>query len=291
MLSGARHHHVHQWAPRDDTQAPSSRPEGIRKSRVLAILGARDAGFTLIELLVAMVAGMVVIGALYTIMEVSLAQSTKIANETYASQLGRTAMTKMVDELHDACMSSEATPVQSTEKGTETNRSNATKLIFINTISGAPVPSASETYKHEIVWGAESGSSTSGTLTDNVRSGATGTWPQISTWNAAVKEQIATHVTRRVLSGVSMPIFTYYRYASSSSKAAGALEEISLAKEASGELSEKSAAEAAAVEINFNAGATNATTSLERSIPLSDLVTFAFSAPNQETPIKDAPCQ
>lgn len=252
--------------------------------------GAADAGFTLIELLVAMLAGMVVIGALYTILEVSLAQSTKIANETYASQLGRTAMTKMVDELHDACMSSEVTPVQSYE-GAESNRSNGTKLIFVNTLSGNPVPAASETYKHEIIWATEPGSTTSGTLTDYVRTGASGTWPKITTWSAAAKEQIAAHVQRRVISGTTKPVFSYYKYASTSSQAAGALEEIPLSKEPYEELSEKSAATVAAVEINFNAGATSAGASLERPVPLSDLVTFAFSAPNQETPIKDAPCQ
>lgn len=251
---------------------------------------AGESGVSLIELLVALVAGLVVMGALYTILEVSLAQSTKIANETYADQLGRTAMTKMVDELHNACMSAEATPVRSYEKG-ETKKSNATKLIFIGTNSASPVPTASETYRHEIVWTKESGSSSSGTLTDYVSNGSTGTWPQISTWGAAKTELIATHISRRIVNGVSKPLFSYFKYASSSNKATGALEEMSLAKESNEELSEKTATEVAAVEINFNAGATSATASLERSVALSDLVTFAFSAPNQETPIKDAPCQ
>jgi prepilin-type N-terminal cleavage/methylation domain-containing protein len=257
----------------------------------LARLRSSETGFTLIELLVAMVAGLVVMGALYTILEVSLAQSTKIANETYADQLGRTAMTKIVDELHNACMSSEVTPIQSDEKAGEVDKSSATKLVFVNTISGNPVPAAGETYKHEIVWAAEPGSTTSGTLTDQVRAGTAGTWPKISAWSAAKEEQLATHITRRVVSGTTKPIFTYFKYAATSSEASGALEEISLAKETGEELSEKSATETAAVEVNFNAGATNANSSLERSIALSDRVTFAFSAPNQETPIKDAPCQ
>lgn len=237
------------------------------------------AGFTLIELLVAMVAGIVVIGALYTILEVSLVQSTKVANETYAGQLGRTAMTKIVDELHNACISSEFTPVQSTEKAGE--KSSGTKLIFINTYSKTPVPTVKEAYRHEIVWSAESGSTTRGTLTDNLRQGASGAWPNISTWAAATKELIGSHISL-----VNSKIFTYDKYGTSSSEAKGALEEIK-----SEELTEKSASEVAAVEVNFGAAASTANASLERSITLSDLVTFAFSAPSQETPIKDGPCQ
>lgn len=238
-----------------------------------------DAGFTLIELLVAMVAGIVVIGALYTILEVSLLQSTKVANETYAAQLGRTAMTKLVDELHNACISTEFTPVQSSEKAGE--KTTGTKLIFINTYSKTPVPAIKEAYRHEVVWSAESGSTTRGTLTDNVRQGAGGSWPSITSWGTATKESIASRISL-----VKSRIFTYYKYGSSSSEEKGALEEIK-----SEELTEKSAAEVAAVEINFGAAATSANSTLERSITLSNLVTFAFSAPSQETPIKDGPCQ
>lgn len=240
---------------------------------------AGTAGFTLIEMLVAMVAGIVVLGALYTILEVSLTQSTKVANETYAGQLGRTVMTKLVDELHNACISSEFTPVQSSEKAGE--KSTGTKLIFINTYSKAPVPEVKEAYKHEIVWSAESGSTTSGTLTDNVRQGASGSWPTVASWGTATKEQIGSRISL-----VKSKIFTYYKYGASSSETKGALEEIK-----SEELTEKSASEVAAVELNFGAAATAGNSSLERSITLSNLVTFAFSAPSQETPIKDGPCQ
>jgi type II secretory pathway pseudopilin PulG len=242
---------------------------------------AADAGFTLIEQLVAMIAGIVVIGALYTILEVSLVQSTKVANETYASQLGRTVMTKVVDELHNACISSEFTPVQSNEKTGETNKSSVTKLIFINTNSKEAVPAVSEIYKHELVWSAETGSTTTGTLTDNIRKGTGGSWPSVSAWSTATKELIGTRISL-----VKSKIFTYYKYGSSSTEEKGALEEIK-----SEELTEKTAAEVAGVEVNFSAAGSSANSSLERSINLSDLVTFAFSAPSQETPIKDGPCQ
>jgi prepilin-type N-terminal cleavage/methylation domain-containing protein len=276
MLSARRHQKSKSCADRRATDELASRAPVPRTLRRLVV---NTAGFTLIELLVAMVAGIVVIGALYTILEVSLVQSTKVANETYASQLGRTVMTKIVDELHNACISSEFTPVQSTEKAGE--KSSNTKLIFINTYNKEPVPAIKEAYRHEIVWTAEAGSTTRGTLTDNIRQGASGTWPNVLTWGTATKELIGSRISL-----VNSKIFTYYKYATSSSQEKGALEEIK-----SEELTEKSASEVAAVEVNFNAAATTANSSLERSITLSNLVTFAFSAPSQETPIKDGPCQ
>ena len=60
----------------------------------------------------AMVVGIVVTGALFAILEVSLHQTSRITDRVQATQLGRTAMTKMVDELHSGCLAREFAPVQ-----------------------------------------------------------------------------------------------------------------------------------------------------------------------------------
>lgn len=244
-----------------------------------------ERGFTLVELLVAMVTGIVVIGALFTILEVSLAQSTKIANETYSDQIGRTALARIVDEMHDACIHSEFKPVEE-ESGKE--KTGEAVLTFVNTYSEAAAPEPKEIYQHRIVWKLESGSTKFGTLTEYVSTFSHGTWPEYTEAGTETKMLLASHIAQSESGGQKKPIFTYYRYGTEASLQRGTLTEIALS---SGKLPEGAAKEVAAVEISFNAATTTAPSSLERSITLSNLTTFAFSAPNQELPIKDAPCQ
>ena len=132
----------------------------LRKSRRRL---AAERGFTLIETLVAMVTGIVVIGGLFAVLEVSLHQSTRIADVVQASQLGRQAMTHIVDEMHSACIGPNFTPVET--------GSSPSKLIFVNGYSEKA--ELTEAHKDEIVFSGE-------TLTDNVFNSNGGTWPEFT---------------------------------------------------------------------------------------------------------------
>lgn len=240
-----------------------------------------DNGFMLMELLVAIVAGVVVLGALYAIFDVSLRQTTRLSNETAANQDGRTAMAKIIEELHSTCLSPGSTPVQP--------GSTPSTLIFVSaTGASAVLPGAQ---KHELSW-----SESARTLTDAVYENTSGSWPEFKFEGSSPTSttQVATHIKKYESGGEAKPIFAYYRYAEAASGVEGESGPATTLAEITPPAGGFDAAEAAtvsAVKVSFDAAATTASQGLERSIPLSNEVTFAFSIPNSETPIHDAPCQ
>ena len=109
---------------------------------VISIRIGGERGFTLIETLVAMVTGLVVVSAAFTILEVSLRQSTRIADRVSADQRGRVGLEKILQELHSSCVSNGANPIQ--------EKSSATKLIF-ESHSGSSEPFFTNGVRHEII--------------------------------------------------------------------------------------------------------------------------------------------
>ena len=81
-------------------------------------------GFTLIEMLVAILTGLIVLFATFAILNVSLSQSSRIADRVSADQRSRIAMEKIVQELHSSCVSINENPILA---GSEPN-----KIIFVS---------------------------------------------------------------------------------------------------------------------------------------------------------------
>ena len=88
-----------------------------------------EQGFTLVEMLVVMVAGMVVVSALFAIFDLTLHQTTRTFSTVDASQHSRIALEEIENELHSACVGSGVTPVQA--------GSSATSLIFVSQYGSA----------------------------------------------------------------------------------------------------------------------------------------------------------
>jgi Tfp pilus assembly protein PilW len=235
-------------------------------------------GFTLIETLVAMISSTVVVGALFAIFIVALHQTARTSGRVEATELGNTTMTRLVDELHSACIAREFTPIR--------EKSNANELIFVSGVGTEAV--LTKAYLHKVAYSA-----TEGTLVEK-------TWPNVSTsaWpNFEFSEsgtptivRIGEHITRNESGGKEVAIFQYYGYATSSNST-GAVSTLTATPltEGSGGL-EKNAEKAAAVSINFTAGATQYK-QYKPSIELSNQVTLAFTAPSAETPILQKPCE
>ena len=242
-------------------------------------LVAEEHGFSLMETLVAMLSAVVITGALFVVLEVALHQTSRISDVAQATQLGRSAMTHVVDELHSACLAPQFTPVK--EGSTEN------KLIFITAYgSQAELPSA---HKEKIELSG-------GYLIDTSYPSTGGSWPKFTF--APESSPTVTRIAEKVSQTESeetkakVPIFQYYKYAKESSSAKennplGALEAVS----PGAGLSAASAQTVASVAVSFKAGSPSGNAALHRSADISNQVTFAFSAPDPEATIKDAPCQ
>jgi Tfp pilus assembly protein PilW len=258
--------------------------------RTLVDLGHDERGFTLVETLVAMVCGLVVSAALFAILEVSLHQTARLTDVAQASQLGRTTMTRIVDELHSACIAPGSTGYTPVQEG-----SNANELIVINAYSAnSEITTARE---DKIVWNAAAK-----TLTDYTRvSSAESAWPKFvftAAW-PSTGTIIGEGVTQTEnAKKEAIPIFTYYKYATeASASSAAASSTLAESEPLTGTLKKEVAETVASVLVSFRtaptagAGAGSRTIQTKANSDFTSQVTFAFSAPGTETTIVDGPCR
>lgn len=91
-----------------------------------------ESGFSLVELLVTMFAGIILFMATLTVLEVSMRQNARTTDRVQTTQIGRTAMERLAQELHSSCVWATVAPVQS--------GSTSTTLWFISQFSPDAVP-------------------------------------------------------------------------------------------------------------------------------------------------------
>jgi Tfp pilus assembly protein PilW len=265
---------------------------------VLILAGAlarlrERSGFTLVETVVAMLTGIIVTGALFAILEVSTRQSSRLSNVAQATQVSRNAMTKIVDELRSACLSTNFTPV--------IEKSSPNRLIFVNGYDEKPNKSeeppaelpASGIRKDEIELEGTKLIDKTYVATSNVPTETA----QKYTWGAAKSTILAENVSK--IEGKDL--FEYFKYNTTSQsetgKAASTLSEKSLV-EGTKELSESGAASVASVGVNFRTAppnkkeyAQNANVEKRTFADQSSQTIFAFSAPNSEAEVVAKPCE
>ncbi|MGH2854182.1 MAG: PilW family protein [Solirubrobacteraceae bacterium] len=248
-------------------------------------------GYTLMEMLVAIVTGLVVCLALFAILDFSTRQETRLNDMAQATQLGRLAMTRIVDELHSACIAPSFTPIL--------EGSNANELRFINAYSEKAVISETkpEAYKQKIVWNEKAE-----TLTDYTYTSNGGTWPNFTFSEVATPAAgvlLATHVkqSKTEPGEKTIPIFQYYSYTGESNENETTGLNTLNAKPLEVPLEKKTAPTAASVLVSFNTGPTESTASLGASLGkkvtlgLQSQVTLSFAVPISNAESVDAPCQ
>ncbi len=156
----------------------------------------KERGFTLVELLVVIAAGMVTATALFTILDVTLRQTTRTFSRVDATQRARTVLERVSNELHSACVANKVQPILAGTKGT----TNGTQVSFWSAYGSAVNP----TPVKKVI----SFDSTAGKLVESTYPLASGISP--TTWvpqgTATSTETLLTNVAQ---SG-SVPVFRYY---------------------------------------------------------------------------------
>lgn len=100
-----------------------------------------ERGTTLIELLVATVSGVIVMFGLATLIIVVLHGTARVNARVDATQRGRIAMTRIIEQLHNACTAPKITPILVGSTGTTLKFTHA---VGAQTTAVAPNPTTTE---------------------------------------------------------------------------------------------------------------------------------------------------
>jgi prepilin-type N-terminal cleavage/methylation domain-containing protein len=152
-----------------------------------------ERGFTLVELLVVMLAGTVVAGALMTIIDVTLHQTTRTFSKVDATQRARTSFSLLENELHSSCVGNGAQPIQTS--------SSDNTLIFISQYGSAASVTPVE---HQVVFNASAK-----TLVDSTYPVSSGSAPN---WVFSTTASSTNTLLTNVAQSGSTPVFQYFAY-------------------------------------------------------------------------------
>jgi Tfp pilus assembly protein PilW len=267
------------------------------QTSIPAALASED-GMTLIEVLVATVAAIVVILALFAILEFSVKQEARITERVQANRGGRTAMTNIVDELHSSCVGFGTYAIQapSTKPTSPLAELGPADLWMISAYGSSSSNKAviEKVYEHDIHWSSTGKSKTGetvGTLTDyrfesTAGSGPaskSGKWefPALETKNAKARV-LATNVIPMTISGTST-IFQYFKFTTATS---GELTQIT-----ENIPSAATKNEVVKVGINFTATSESGNTSKGYGMaPFSDAVVLRLQPTEVGSEVTNEPC-
>jgi len=262
-------------------------------------------GATLMELLVAMLCSIIVLGALLAILEFSLGQEARVADDVQADQIGRTALTKIVEGLHSSCVGNGAaaiqipspTPKTWTSPLEATNRVNLWFLTAYGSKTAGKVE-VTEPFEHDVNWhetGKTASGQSIGTLTDYVFAG-TGTPPTYSFPEFTVANAKAQVLAKNVIApsfeeekALQPTIFRYAEYNNNSAEPSsyGHLKSLLTSSEIA---AAAKAEEIAAVSIAFTQAPESGNTETNRTAPVSDQIILRFTSTASKE-VTNSPCE
>ena len=160
-----------------------------------------EGGFTIVELLVGILASMAILSAAVLVSTAAIHNQARVADRVEANQRVRPMMTRMVQELHSACIAQHVVPIIADGTATGPNASSSNQISFLSMSGSAVVPTPE---KHVITL-------TGTTLNESVYDATGGTQPGPWTFSPTP----TASKSRQLLTDVSAPsggMFRYYRF-------------------------------------------------------------------------------
>jgi Tfp pilus assembly protein PilW len=220
-----------------------------------------ERGMTLVELMVATATGVVVMGGITLAMIVTMRETSRVAGHVEADQQARQAMTKLLGELHSACVAPQIAPIYPESTG------SAMTFIHQSGSAVAPVPVKTRV------------SLVGGNLVENDFAYEKGTAPNW-TFKTTSTSEILTYGIEPM---GTTPLFRYYSYAN------GAISTTPLSS--APELGEN-AARTVQVSIAFNANPANAVSNDASSqTGIQDSALLRLTPPAYSSASSNSPCQ
>jgi prepilin-type N-terminal cleavage/methylation domain-containing protein len=228
-----------------------------------------ESGFTFMEMLVTMAAGTIVTSIVVMITSVALHNQDRIARRVDANQRGRPVMTRMIQELHSACVAPRIAPILS--GGTSGATSTGSSISFLSQPGSAVSPTPD---KHVITLSGT-------TLSESVYPAISGTAPGPWTFSPTAS------LTRQLLTNVTAPSGVMFRYFAFVN---GQLSTTSLPTSPS--LSATDAAHTAIVSISFASSPTGGASNFDPNSPISftDSADLRLEAAGQYPNQDNLPC-
>ncbi|HST54479.1 MAG TPA: hypothetical protein VLJ42_01115 [Solirubrobacteraceae bacterium] len=230
-----------------------------------------ERGLTLVEMLVATTSGMILLLALFAVLDVSLSQSSRVADKVDANQHARTAMEKIVLELHSSCVAASVVPVRP--------GSDDTTIRFISQAGSASnFPTVDLHVIH--LTGTD-------LIDDSYQSDAGTVAPAWTFPGAPTSSQTLLENVSQSNGGV-LPVFQYFRYytAADAGGTLGAIDPTPLDTP----LSAGDAQLASQVTVSFTTGPTSGSTEPTRAINLSNTAVLRFSPSSGDPSTTNASC-
>jgi hypothetical protein len=230
--------------------------------------------------------------AAFSILEFATADVSRITARTHATQTGRTALEKVMLQLHSACVAPEVNPI--------VEKSTAEKLKFVSESGSQTAFAIGEVHLHELTYSKAAGTLIEKTYVSTGKE-LEGNYPFSPTASSTTKLLTGVKQTENSKKEL-IPIFQYYRYYEKGDKGPkgeaeppyGELNPTPLpgAKE-TGELSKAEAESVAKVTVSFTLkpeGSESIIAKGSQPVALEDSAVFRLTPSSTSSEHPDAPC-